>query len=39
MKQWILAALAVLSLGVGGAFAQSYSHRAPPENRQSSVGQ
>ncbi len=30
MKQLILAAVAVLSLGVGSAFAQSYSHAAPP---------
>ena len=37
MKQLILAALAVLSLGVGSAFAQSYSHEAPPNNRQAVV--
>jgi hypothetical protein len=30
MKHLILAAIAVLALGVGGAFAQSYSHAAPP---------
>ncbi len=30
MKQMILAAIAVLSLAAGSAFAQSYSHGAPP---------
>ena len=30
MRQLILAAVAVLTLGVGSAFAQSYSHGAPP---------
>jgi hypothetical protein len=39
MKQLILAALAVLSLGVGSAFAQSYSHEAPPNNHQAVVKQ
>jgi hypothetical protein len=34
MKQLILAAFAVLSLGVGSAFAQSYAHDAPPSNHQ-----
>jgi hypothetical protein len=37
MKQMILAALAVLSLGVGSAFAQSYSHAAPPNHQQTVV--
>jgi hypothetical protein len=30
MKHLILVAVAVLGLGIGGAFAQSYSHAAPP---------
>ena len=30
MKTLILAAFAVFSLGIGGAFAQSFSHAAPP---------
>jgi hypothetical protein len=30
MKQLILAAFAVLGLGVGTAFAQSFAHEAPP---------
>jgi len=30
MKRMILAALAVLSMGVGTAFAQSFAHEAPP---------
>ena len=30
MKQLVLAALAVLGLGAGSAYAQSYSHSAPP---------
>ena len=29
MKQLILAAVAVLSLGIGSAFAQSFAHEAP----------
>jgi hypothetical protein len=37
MKQLILAALAVLSLGVGSAFAQSYSHAAPPSSSTQTV--
>jgi hypothetical protein len=32
MQQFILAAIAVLSLGAGTAFAQSYSHAMPPTN-------
>jgi hypothetical protein len=31
MKQLILAAAALLSLGVGSAFAQSFAHAAPPQ--------
>jgi hypothetical protein len=38
MRQLILAALAVLSLGVGSAFAQSYSHAAPPQSDQRNFG-
>ena len=34
MKRLILAALAVASLGVGSAFAQSLSHSAPPRDLQ-----
>jgi hypothetical protein len=34
MKQLILAAFAVLGLGVGSAYAQSYAHDAPPSNHQ-----
>jgi hypothetical protein len=39
MKQLVLAAVAVaslgaISLGVGSAFAQSYSHAAPPPDNQ-----
>jgi hypothetical protein len=34
MKQLILAVAAVLTLGVGTAFAQSYSHSAPPSTSQ-----
>ncbi len=30
MKQMILAAVALLGLGFGTAFAQSYSHEMPP---------
>ena len=32
MKKFVLAAAAVLSLGASAAFAQSYSHPAPPAN-------
>jgi hypothetical protein len=32
MKQLILAAVAVLSLGVGSAFAQSLAHEAPSQS-------
>jgi hypothetical protein len=32
MKQLILAAIAVLGLGVGNAYAQSFAHEAPPAN-------
>jgi hypothetical protein len=32
MKQLILAAVAVLSLGVGSAFAQSFAHEAPSQS-------
>jgi hypothetical protein len=32
MKQLILAAIAVLSLGVGSAFAQSLAHEAPSQS-------
>lgn len=32
MKQLILAAAAVLTLGVGSAFAQSYAHAMPPKH-------
>ena len=34
MKQLILAAIAVLSLGIGSAFAQSFAHEAPPHANQ-----
>jgi hypothetical protein len=37
MKRLILAAAAVLGLGVGGAFAQSYSHAAPPSDTHTAV--
>lgn len=37
MQQFILAAMALLSLGVSSAFAQSYSHAAPPSNQQAPV--
>ena len=30
MKHFIIAAIAILSVGVGAANAQSFSHRAPP---------
>jgi hypothetical protein len=39
MKQLILAAFAVLTLGVGSAFAQSFAHEAPPRNAQTTVNQ
>jgi len=32
MKQLILAAIAVLGLGVGNAYAQLFAHEAPPAN-------
>jgi hypothetical protein len=32
MKQLILAAVAVLTLGVGSAFAQSFAHEMPTKN-------
>lgn len=35
MKTFILATVTVLSLGVGVANAQSYSHEAPPHQSQS----
>jgi hypothetical protein len=31
MKQLILAAVAVLSLGIGSAYAQSFAHEAPSQ--------
>nr|WP_294521238.1 hypothetical protein [uncultured Rhodopila sp.] len=34
MKRLILAAIAVLSLGVGTAFAQSFAHEAAPAGQQ-----
>jgi hypothetical protein len=34
MKQLILAAVAVMSLGVGSAFAQSFSHAAPSQGNE-----
>jgi hypothetical protein len=34
MKQLILATIAVLSLGIGSAFAQSFAHEAPPHANQ-----
>jgi hypothetical protein len=34
MKSWILAALAVLSLGVGVANAQSFAHEMAPTTHQ-----
>jgi len=37
MKRMILAALAVFSLGVGTAFAQSFAHEAPPSGQQQSA--
>jgi hypothetical protein len=37
MKQLILAAVAVLTLGVGSAFAQSFAHDMPPKNHPASV--
>jgi hypothetical protein len=37
MRQMILAAVAVLSLGCGNAFAQSYSHEAAPPSQHTSV--
>ena len=37
MKRLILAAVAVLSVGVGSAVAQSYSHEAPPTNTQAAA--
>ena len=33
MKTMILAAIAVMSLGMGAANAQSYSHEAPPHQQ------
>jgi hypothetical protein len=33
MKQLILAAIAVLGLGVGSAYAQSFAHEAPPTSQ------
>jgi len=33
MKTMILAAIAVISLGMGAATAQSYSHEAPPHRQ------
>jgi hypothetical protein len=35
MKQLILAAVAVLTLGVGSAFAQSFAHEMPPKHQSS----
>ncbi len=37
MKQLILAAIAMLGLGVGSALAQSYTHEAPPQADQHGV--
>ena len=37
MKQLILAAVAVLTLGVGSAFAQSFAHGMAPKNHSSTV--
>ncbi|MGD0104413.1 MAG: hypothetical protein ABSC06_10285 [Rhodopila sp.] len=37
MKRLILAAVAVLGLGVGTTLAQSYSHEAPPTNTQAAA--
>lgn len=34
MKKVVLATIAVLTLGAGSAFAQSYSHVAPPHDSQ-----
>jgi len=38
MKQLILAAVAVLTLGVGSAFAQSLSHAAPLQAQHQAFG-
>jgi hypothetical protein len=37
MKQLILAAVAVLTLGVGSAFAQSFAHQMPSANHSATV--
>ena len=37
MKQVILAAVAVLTLGVGSAFAQSFAHQVPPKDHAAAV--
>jgi hypothetical protein len=37
MKKFVLAAIAVLTLGSGSAFAQSFSHSAPPNANQHTV--
>jgi hypothetical protein len=38
MKQLILAAVAVLTLGVGSAFAQSFAHEMPPKAHSATMG-
>jgi hypothetical protein len=39
MRQLILAAAAVLGLGVGSAYAQSYAHSAPPAASQQGLAE
>jgi hypothetical protein len=38
MKQLVLALVAVIGLGVGSVFAQSYSHSAPPTDHHAASG-
>jgi hypothetical protein len=38
MRQLFLAAIALLGLGVGSAYAQSFSHEAPPPVHRPTLG-